>query len=74
MVIAVWTQWVAFAPGARGPQDQLKVIQWASQLLVELDGTILGEGVGLITVGAVQATWLGLWDGGNKKKYEGCWV
>lgn len=71
MVIAVGTKWVALAPGARGPQDQFKVIQWAPQLLVELDGTVLGEGVGLITVGAVQAAWLGLWDGGNKKEYEG---
>lgn len=60
MVVTVWTQWIALSSGSRWPQHQLKVIQGTTQLLVEFDGTVLGEAVGVITVRAVQATWLGL--------------
>lgn len=60
MVVTVWTQWITLSSGSRRPQHQLKVIQGTTQLLVEFDGTVLGETVGVITVRAVQATWLGL--------------
>lgn len=57
---AVGAEGVALAPGPRGPQHQLKVIQWTAQLLVQLDGSVLGKAVGLITVGAVEPAGLGL--------------
>lgn len=57
---AVGTQRVAFAPGPGGPQDNLKVIQGTAELLVQLDGSVLGEAVGLIAVGAVEPAGLGL--------------
>lgn len=60
MVVTVWTQWIALSSGSRRPQHELKIIQGTTQLLVEFDGTVLGEAVGVITVRAVQATWLGL--------------
>lgn len=57
---AVGTEGVALAPGPRCPQHQLKVVQWTSELLVQLDGSILRQAVGLVTVGAVEAAGLGL--------------
>lgn len=57
---AVGTQGVALAPGPRGPQQKLKVIQGTAELLVQFDGSILGKTVGLVTVGAVEPAGLGL--------------
>lgn len=57
---AVWTQGVALAPGPRSPQHKFKVIQWTAKLFVQLDGSILGKTVGLVTVGAVEPAGLGL--------------
>lgn len=57
---AVRAQGVALATGPRGPQHQLKVIQRTAQLLVQLDGSVLGKTVGLITVGAVEPAGFGL--------------
>ena len=66
MVGAVGAQRVALAPGARRPQDQLEVVQRAAQLLVELDGAVLGQRVGLVAVRAVQAARLGLGSVGGR--------
>jgi len=57
---AVGTQRVALAAGPRRPQDQLKVIQGAAQLLVQLEDSVLGDAVCLVTVGAVEPAGLGL--------------
>lgn len=57
---AVGAQRVTLAPGPRGPQHQLKVIQWTAELLVQLDGSILGKTVSLVTVGAVESAGFGL--------------
>lgn len=57
---AVGAQGVALAPGPWGPQHQLKVVQRTAELLVQLDGSILGKTVGLVTVGAVESAGLGL--------------
>lgn len=57
---AVRAQRVALAPRPGGPQHQLKFVQRAAQLLVQLDGSVLGETVGLVTVGTVQPAGLGL--------------
>ena len=57
---AVGAEGVALAPGPRCPQHQLKVVQWTAELLVQLDGSILGKTVGLVTVGAVEPAGLGL--------------
>lgn len=51
---AVWAQWVTLATGSRRPQHKLKVIQRTAELFVQLDGSVLGKTVGLITVGAVE--------------------
>ena len=51
---AVGAEGVALPPGAGGPQHQLKVVQRAAQLLVQLDGSVLRQAVRLITVGAVE--------------------
>lgn len=67
MVVTVRTQWVTLPSRSRGPQHQFKVIQGASQLFVEFDGTILGKAVGLVTVRTVQAAWLGL-EGAKKER------
>lgn len=47
---AVGTQRVSFPAGARCPQHQLKLIQRTPELLVEFDGSILGQTVRLITM------------------------
>lgn len=57
---AVGTQRVALPSGARRPQHQLKVVQRTAKLLVQLDGSVLGQAVGLIAVGAVESARLGL--------------
>lgn len=57
---AVGAQRVALAPGPGRPQHQLKVVQRAAELLVQLDGAVLGEAVGLVAVGAVEPAGLGL--------------
>lgn len=51
---AVRAERVALATGPRRPQHQLKVIEGTAELLVQFDGSVLGETVGLITVGAVE--------------------
>lgn len=57
---AVRTQRVTFASGPRGPQNNLKIIQGAAELFEQLNGSILGKTVGLVTVGAVEPAGLGL--------------
>lgn len=57
---AVGAQGVALSPRPWSPQHKLKVIQWTPELLVKLDGSILGKTVGLVTVRAVESAGLGL--------------
>ena len=57
---AIRADGVALPPRARGPEHQLKVIQRAAQLLVQLDGSVLGQAVRVVAVRAVQPTGLGL--------------
>lgn len=47
---AVGTQRVALPAGARCPQHQLELIQRTPELLIEFDGSVLGQTVRLITV------------------------
>ena len=46
--------------GPRGPEHELEVVERTLDLLVEFDGAVLGQGVRLVTVGAVKTTRFGL--------------